>query len=492
MPDDRLDAVVLGGGVEGLFAATALATAGKQVAVLVEGADIVAACDGQCAQVDLRAAAQLDLVSHGLKFAAAPPLVGVSQEHTLVLWPVVEASQSSIAELSMRDADAYAAFGCLMNRSASARTSVHNQTITNWHLSQSGRDEGAAEPVYLCAAPLARILDEEFHSPLLKGLLAQGALLGSGSSHAGPGSAQLLMRQSVLAYFGELASCRHVAGGSRQLVSVLLKSLKFLNNADVSIGQAVREINFERDVVSGITLASGSRIKTQSVISTLGHGETSELIRGSARVSHSPSAYQPPAQILYATKAPPTFRGVNGALVTSGAIIRLNPSLERLARAHGAFRARQLIQDYCLDVQVIPVRDEDGTHRWDVIATVLFVPSVTDEGPWSGNRRERFVSAVTKSIDAWATGFEQSVVSATLVRPVEARSVLEAGVQVPLEQQVRRDAYGVPDVGFDGTFEIAKGLWTLGHSLSAGAGAAGLKVAQSLLSTGRTRGSADA
>ena len=110
MPADRLDAIVLGADVEGLFAAVSMACAGKHVAVFDTQQPGLDRVGGENCLVSMSAVDELDLVSHGLRLSPPPPLVALSGEHSLALWPDLAATQASIAAHSPRDADAWEGF----------------------------------------------------------------------------------------------------------------------------------------------------------------------------------------------------------------------------------------------------------------------------------------------------------------------------------------------------------------------------------------------
>ena len=489
---DRLDAIVIGANAEGLFAAACLAAAGKHVAIFDARSALDGVEAGEPCFVDVDVAASLDLGAHGLRFGASPAVVGVSQDRSLVLWPDLEASCASIAGLSSRDADAFPGFVRRLQRLSSSVLANGAPALVNWHLSSSGRDAQGADAGYFRGAALSRVLEEEFAAPLLRGLVAQVALNGVCVSPTLPGSAALLLRHGFLALTGRERGSRHVAGGSAALMSALVASLKFFNTADIHLGKGVREIVMERDAAQGVVLSDGSVVKAPLVISSLEQERAEDLLKR-LPVKSGPGGHSSRlGKIRYTVKTPPALRGVSAAVVTSGATLCLNPSLERLVRAHGAFQARQLVQDYCLDLHVAPLPVADGGMRWRVLADIHFVPTETDEGPWSGNRRDRLVSGVTKAIEVWAPGFELSVEAVELLRPVEARSFLEDGAGVPGSHVRAPERHGVPAIASDGAVRLARGLWVLGETLAGGAGLAGSAVARSLTTGARGRTASDA
>ncbi len=219
---DRLDAIVIGANVEGLFAAACLASAGKHVAIFDARATLGGVEAGEPCFVDVAAANALDLGAHGLRYGSAPPLVGVAQDKSLVLWPDTDASCASIAALSSRDADAVPGFARRLQRLSASVGTIGTPALVNWHLSSSGRDADGADAAFFRGAALSRILEEEFSTPFLRGLLAQAALFGVCVSPTLPGSASLLMRHTVQALLGRERGCRHVAGGVAARMSALV------------------------------------------------------------------------------------------------------------------------------------------------------------------------------------------------------------------------------------------------------------------------------
>ena len=492
MATERLDAIVVGANIEGLFAAAALARAGRYVAVFDAKVETELATDGQDCFVELGAVAELDLVSHGLRLSGPSPIIGVASEHALILWPELQSSQTSITAVSSRDADAYAGFCARIGRAAALQGLARDGSLSNWHLSSGTNGEASKESVFLRSCSLERLLNEEFTNDLLKGMLAQGALIGTGASQRMPGSAFLLTRQSLLSVFGFENSCRFVAGGEAQLKRALLTLLKFYNTVDVHYGRGVKEIAVEKDIVQAVSLIDGATVRAPVVISAVGFDATDVLLRNGNRGRLTRSAMLPPALVRFTTSAAPVVRGLNAATVSSNATIRLNPSLSRLARAHSAFHTRHLLHDYCLELKVRPRTNEGGALVWDVYVTVMYVPSATDEGPWTGNRRERFVAACAKTIEEWVPGFGASLVGATLIQPAEAQSFVEAEGPVPLGWQQIRDSSAIPEARAVDVSKVLKGLLTIEPSLFSGQGSGGLLAAQASGLSKRVKAASDA
>ncbi len=471
MAVDRLDAVVIGASVEGLVAAAALATAGRAVTVVERRSDGAAIGEGADAVISARVVRELDLTSHGLRFAAAPPIVGITGEKALILWPELHAAQASVAAVSTRDAEALQGFYAKLARAAVSE----EQSAAAWLM--SAHDE-PSEAMLFQLTSLARLLDEAFDNELLKGVLAQGAVMGTGAAPYAPASGQLLTRQSLLAHAAPEAGHRFVAGGERRLRQALLALLKFYNNADVIYGAEAKEIATEREAASGVVLANGQVLRAPLVISTLAQERAGAMLTGlkRARPTQLPlRASVEPAQVKLTIGALPKLPGVDAATLTSGAIVRLNPSLARLAAAHGAFRGQTLPVQPCLDLRFVP--RAEAKARWDLHVAMPYVPATTTEGPWSAAQRDKLRGLMVRSIDEMSAGFGASVEAAEMRHPAEAEGLLEIGGAALMASRAALDQTAVPDAHAPAALSLLKGLTIVEPTLYGGIGDAGLQAA---------------
>jgi len=474
---DRLDAVVIGAGVEGLVAAAALAKQGRAVTVVEREGEAAPMGEGADAVISLSVARALDLGGQGLRFAAAPAIVGIAGERALILWPDSRATEAAIATLAPRDAEALAAFHARIVR---ASASTGDQAVSAWLTSASTVDAPPSDHMFFRASPLARVLDEAFDNDLLKGIWAQGAIMGTGASPFAPGSAALLTRQSLLASVMPDGGHRYVAGGRAELRRALLALLKFYNNADVRFSAPVKQLAAERDAVQAVILEDGTTLRAPLVISTLPHDRHGDLLTGLRRppprdlVTGAPVE---PAHVKLTIGALPKLPGVDAATLASGAVVRLDPSISRLSRAHGAFRARTLAESPCLELRFAQRSLADGKQRWDAHVYMPYVPVTTTEGPWTGTRRDGLRALCVRTIDAIAAGFGASIEEAEIRHPKESETVMDPRGAAALTAKAALDLTGVPEPRAASVTTLIKGLTVLEPSLYAGVGDAGLLAA---------------
>jgi phytoene dehydrogenase-like protein len=474
---DRLDAVVIGAGVEGLVAAAALAKAGRAVTVVEREGEAAPMGDGDDAVISLATARALDLASQGLRFAAAPAIVGVAGDRALILWPDRRAAEAAIAAVAPRDAEALQGFYARITRAAQPAA---EQSTVGWMTSAAAADSAPGDHVLFRVSSIARLLDEAFDNDLLKGIWAQGAIMGTGVSPLAPASGVLLRRQSLLANVAPDGGHRYVAGGKTELRRTLLALLKFFNNADVRFSAEVKQLTAERDAVQAVVLADGTTLRAPLVISTLPHDRHGDMLTGLRRppprdlVSGAPVE---PAHVKLTVGALPKLPGVDAATLASGAVVRLNPTIAGLARAHGAFRGRTLAAEPSLELRFTPSTGADGKQRWIAHVRMPYVPVTTTEGPWTGTRRDGLRALCVRTIDTVAAGFGASIEEATILHPKESETVMDPRGAAALSAKATLDLTGVPDLRAAGATTLVKGLSVLEPSLYAGIGDAGMVAA---------------
>jgi phytoene dehydrogenase-like protein len=355
---DKLDAICIGATPECLFAAASLAAAGKHVRVLdLRAAGKVDVEAGPCL-VDVEAAGWLNLVSHGLRYGAAAPLIAVAQDRSLVLWPEADATIAGLSSLSERDAAAYPGFVTGMMRLAAAGGTTSGVLSSLFGLGLV-RDPMMASALHGRSTSLSRFLEEAFESPLLRGALAQLALEGTAVSPTVPGSARLLARQSLMSLIGLPVGKRQVAGGTAALGAALNSALKSLGSLEVLPDVRVRQLIVEREAVQGVVLADGSVLRAPQVI--LGRLGDAALELLHPLPFDVPQAMRPapcgqdPLHGRHAARDPRRRRGPG--------YLGCKPSSQPVARAAGALARRVFSAAADAGFLHVSSRDADGRRR---------------------------------------------------------------------------------------------------------------------------------
>lgn len=303
------DAVVIGGGHNGLVCAAYLAKAGKRVAV-VERRSVL----GGCATTEelwpgykVSTAAyvislflpeiirDLKLRAHGLEILPRTPssFTPLPDGRSLLMGPEPGLNQREIAKFSPADAEAYPRYEALLERVAAVLEPVLNQTAPDplplpsewrrigipkkmrdtkklWSLYQAmaslGDDLPAAVEILTGAA--RPILDRWFESDVLKATLATDAIIGAFLSISSPGSAYVLLHHVMGEAGGARGVWGYVRGGMGALSDAIASAAQEMG-ADIFRETAVDQIHTSGGKVTGVSLSDGSELDASVVASSV-------------------------------------------------------------------------------------------------------------------------------------------------------------------------------------------------------------------------------
>jgi phytoene dehydrogenase-like protein len=307
----RWDAVVIGGGHNGLAAAAYLARAGRSVAVLerrgVLGGAAVSESDlvpgfrfSRCSYLLslLRPALiqELELERHGLKLLPRSPssFTPCLDGRYLLLGPDAELNHSEISKFSENDACAYPRYEEKLEKFCKLMDFVIDspppEMRHEYHLSMVDRmkdkvdksvfwskllgivmQQGQKDMVDffdLLLSPASKILNNWFEGDVLKATLATDAVIGSMAGVHTPGSGYVLLHHVMGETGGQRGVWAYVEGGMGSVSSAISKAaleagVEIVTNAEVS----QISVHHTSGKVQGIVLADGTEVLTSVVLS---------------------------------------------------------------------------------------------------------------------------------------------------------------------------------------------------------------------------------
>ncbi len=455
----RYDAVVVGGGHNGLVCAAYLARAGRSVLVLeanphVGGAAVtrefapgfrVSAGAHLLHLMPKRLIAELNLSRHGLSMAAThmptyalasgvgtvrieaaarsasdgltaadaqalPEFFGRMHTLAAALWPLLEGIPPRLGAGEWRD------------RLTMARLGIKLRLLGRRRLRELLRIAG------MCVHDL---LEEHFHSPLLKGALAFDAVLGTNYGPRSPGTVfTLLYRMAAEGAAGQ--GLAQPAGGLGAL-SEALESAASAAGAEIRTATPVQRILVDGERACGVRLESGEQVEAKCVISGADPRTTYLKLLGAEqldagfvrRITHL-RTHGMTAKFHAALERMPTFLGIDG--IPRGRVV-LAPSPDAIERAfnhakYGEFSASPVLEvvvPTSCDAALAPA----GKHVLSAI--VQYAPYQLREGWDSG--RARFTDLILETLERHAPGLRAAVSATELLTPadIEAQFRISGG-----------------------------------------------------------------
>jgi phytoene dehydrogenase-like protein len=454
------DAIVIGGGVNGLVCATLLAKAGVKTLVL-ERTDRVGGCArttelapgfrcptlAHAAAIDPSIVRSLGLERHGLAIvrpdaaACAPTKDG----RALVLWRDSARASGEIRAWSAEDASRYPAFlASFANIStvmraliASPPPSIDDPSAGDViELLKSGRRFrrlGKADAYRLLRwlpMAVADFASEWFESEPLRATIAAGGILGSFLGPWSAGSTALLLLLGA----GEghpIASGWFARGGVGGIAEALEAAARQAG-VEIRAGAEVARIDTANGAATGVTLASGEQVAARAVISgvdpkrtLLGFVDPVELEPDFIRHVQNIRTRGTLAKINYAVAALPRFAGLTrlAADQQSAALsgrVRLAANIDAVERAFDAAKYGGFADEPWIELTVPSIADANlapaGQHV--VSAYVQYAPYHLRATTWDGER-ERLAAAATRTIEQYAPGFSASVVAREVITPLD-------------------------------------------------------------------------
>lgn len=350
------DAVVIGGGVSGLIAASYLARAGLSVMLAEANPFLGGLCTPRSGpakgpQTDLIYALDREVIedlklARRLKFAVRDlPLVGLRHEgRHVILGRNPYAAAAFVRPHSERDSQAFARF----------RRSLFSQARAARRLWWEGEENAKSARALgqLSSLSASAMLDSWFESDAVKATLAFDATADSVSIEEPPSALTLLWR-AAQENSGLQAASGVLRGGSLALVSLLDETAESAG-VEIRLSAPVERILARDAAVAGVALRSGEEIKAPVVLSSLSAPGSYALLppaeAGVGRSFYAPSCAVGAARLWLALETVPD---PDSAFTTASRFV-VAERLESYAAAHEASRIGQMPAEICFEAVGLP------------------------------------------------------------------------------------------------------------------------------------------
>ncbi len=455
MGRNNYDAVVVGGGHNGLAAAAYLQRAGLRTLVLERRPVVGGACVTEEVFPGYRVSTaayvnsllrpeiveELDLERHGLELIERDPssFHPLPDGRRLLIWSDPGRTRREIAQFSEKDAENYPAFERTLERLAelleplllrpppdplSMRPSDWWAWLSlAWRLRRLGRD--AYELVHLLTGSVADYLDRWFESEALKATLATDGLIGAFASPRTPGTGYVLLHHVLGEAFGRRGVWTYVRGGMGRISEAMAGSFQSAGG-EIRTSAPVAAIRVERGEARGVELASGETIHADRVLSNLDPERTfGELV---PRDALAPAFLRRVRSIRYrsasfkinlALGGPIPWTAAHGAEPEQRGTMHVCPSMDYADEAYlDAARGRcsrrpvlELTMPSVLDDSLAPA----GKHVVSIFAQ--YAPYRLADGEWTQQHKETFFERCLRVLEGYAPGVRERIEHVHLLSP---------------------------------------------------------------------------
>jgi phytoene dehydrogenase-like protein len=454
----RYDAIVIGGGHNGLTCAAYLAKAGRKTLVLerrhvLGGAAVTeevfpgykfSVCSYVVSLLRPEIIRDLDLPAHGLELL---PLDGTLTPmlNGDYLWRMNDHNKSrrEIARHSRKDADAYDDYGMAMVEMGRFAKPILSMTPPDpMSLDPRGlldllsvgkrfrgmRYHDKVNQVQLLTMSAVDFLDQWFETDALKATMSASGIIGTFLGVRSPGTAYVLLHH----YMGEIDGAFRSWGLSRGgtgAVSEAIAGAARRFGAEIRTEAPVAHILTRNGRATGVALENGDEIQADIVVSSVDPRLTFErfmhtkdlpddFVQGVKRYKYRGSS----GKVNLALDALPDFTCLPGPGEHLRGAISISPSVDYMERAydeakHGAFSSRPYID------MVIPTLSDaslapPGKHVMSCF--VQYAPYHLKPGDvWDDARREAFGDAVIDAIAVHAPNIRNIIRHRQVLTPLD-------------------------------------------------------------------------
>jgi phytoene dehydrogenase-like protein len=452
----KYDAIIIGGGHNGLVTAAYLARAGKKVVVLerryvLGGAAVTeeifpgfkfSVCSYVVSLLRPEIIRELDLPRHGLEIL---PLDGTftpmpNGDH---LWRVNDHAKTrrEIARHSPMDAEAYDEYGQAMAKMAKFVKPIlgmvppdptklrYNELAQLLFLGRRFQSMPSGEKynlVQLMTMSAADFLDQWFETDVLKATMSASGIIGTFLGVRSPGTAYVLLHHYMGEIDGAFRSWGFSRGGTGGISNAIASAAREAG-AEIRTEAPIARIIVKNGQARGVVLQNGDEIFADVISSSVDPNLTflkmidpghlpDEFLTEVRRYKYRGSS----GKVNLALDALPDFKCIPGPGAHLRGAISISPAVDYMERAYddakyGDFSRRPYI-DMVIPTLTDPSVAPPGKHILSCF--VQYAPYKLREGTWD-EKREAFGDNVIETIAEYAPNIKSIIRGRQVVTPLD-------------------------------------------------------------------------
>ncbi len=526
----RYDAIIIGGGHNGLVTAAYLARAGRRVLVL-EKRDLVGGCAVTeevwpgfrvstaaylTSLLQERVIRELELERFGYHVDAKDPAFfsAFPDDHYLFMWQDRAKTLAEIAKFSKKDAERYPAYEDHLEKLARV---VERLLLTAppefpprgpldfiEYLKLAGLLRGLSRSeivslVKIFTQSAADLLDDWFESEELKVTLATDGVIGANGGPRSPGTAYILLHHCMGSVEGHRGLWGFVRGGMGAVSEAIAASAR-AHGVEIRTNAAVERILVRDGAACGVVLAGGEEIEARQVASNLDPHQTflrliderelePDFVASIRRFRTEGTSLK----INFALSGLPDFRACPGAPGPQHrATMHICPSIEYVERAWDDAKygrpSHSPLLELTLPTMYDPSLAPPGRHIMGVF--LEYAPYTLRESSWD-DLRDPYAERVLDLIAEYAPNIRSIVLDRQVLTPLdlERRFGLTGGNIFHGEMSLDQMFVMRPVAGYARYRTPVRNLFLCGSGAHPGGGvmgAAGHNCAQVMLRSSRS------
>ena len=450
------DAIIIGGGHNGLVNAAYLAKSGLKTLVLerrpiVGGAAITeelypgfnfTTFSYAISLLRPDIVHDLDLVKHGMMVLPMPThFAPMENGDYLEMGSDAYFNYHQIARHSKKDAEAYHDYGHMMDQVCQLLKPLLGEIPPDIlsddpaELARMAKLAGRLRSVdgkvlhfltRLLTGSAAEILDDYFETEIVKSSLASSGIIGTKVGPRSQGSGLVLLFHNlgeIDGTFGEWGFHKNGNGGFTQTVARAAQAF----GAEIKTDAAVDRVITKNGQAVGVALQNGDEFRASTIVSALDPRRTflqlveprelpTDLVDGIEKFKFQGTS----AKVNFALDGLPEYPALPGRSDMFRGFINVGPSLDYLERAfddakYGTFSKRPYL-DCCIQSMIDPDMTPPGKHIMSCF--VQYAPYELKDSDWD-TERENLGDAVQQTFESFFPNFSDLILHREVVTPLD-------------------------------------------------------------------------